>query len=213
MKRLLATAAACATIAIAPLNLDARPQRGFHSGPYLALEFGAMQSDFDHDEAANLSVGNDFEPSFGCIFGWNIWDFFSAEFQGRYATNLNKGRREHIASANLYGRYTWITDALTDFKSLRILPFLKGGLSVHIAALPGTPSVGGIKAGFGIGPSVGGGIAFLWHKYVYFGIDLQEDLPFFNDIDQTVGGVPNTLVYKGGLHPSFSAAAIIGVHY
>lgn len=198
----------------APSPAFARPPRGFHTGPYLALEIGALQEDFDFDRVAALSVGRDFEPVFGFLFGWNIWDSFSGELQGRYATDFNAGRREHIACANAYARYTFIADPLTDFPTLRILPFLKGGVAVRINALPGTPGTDkNVVARAGVGPSAGGGVSFLWKKYFYFGIDLQEDLLILGDIDQTVGGIPGTLVYEGGFHPSFSAMAMVGVHY
>lgn len=213
MPRIAAILTAIAMLAFA-LPSFARPQRGFHTGPYLALEIGVMQEDFDRDQVTGTDVGRAFEPAFGFLFGWNIWDSFSGELQGRYATNLNAGRREHIASANAYGRYTFIADALTDFPTLRILPFVKGGAAVRVAAIPGTPAAGsGTKARAGAGPSVGGGISFSWKKYFYFGIDLQEDLLFYDGIDQTVNGVPGTTVYKGGFAPSFSAMGMVGVHY
>ena len=205
--------AAVATAILVTASAEARPQKGFHSGPYLVLELGAMQEDFDRDQVTGQDIGSDFQPSFGFVFGWNIWDFFSGELQGRYSTNLSKSRREHIASANAYGKWTFIADALTDFPSLRILPFVKGGLATRVSALPGTPgSSNSVVTRFGVGPTAGAGIAFLWKKYFYFGIDVQEDFLFFNDIDQTVGGVMRR-VYDGGFHPSFSASAMIGVHY
>lgn len=192
----------------------ARPKKGFHTGPYLALEGGVTQVDFDYDEVDGRRVGNDFEPTAGFIFGWNVRDDLSAEMQLRYATNTNAGRREHIASANVYARWTMIFDVLTDFKDLRVLPFLKGGAATRISGLPGNPgSSDGTVGSFGIGPSAGGGIAFLAFKYFYFGFDLHEDILFFDDINQTVNGVPGVLVYKGGFHPSFNAMAILGVHY
>lgn len=204
----------CTLIGTVSSNAFARPRKGFHSGPYLTLEAGIMQADFDYDEVEASGVGRRFEPSFGFLFGWNIWDFFSAELQCRYTTNLDKGRREHIVGTNLYGKYTFIADPLTDFESLRILPFVKGGVSTVVLALPGaTGSSKNTVASFGIGPSAGAGVAFIWQKYLYFGIDIQEDMLFFDDIRQTVNDVPATLVYKGGFHPSFGAMVILGVHY
>lgn len=199
--------------ALVPQSSHARPQKGFHTGPYLALEVGAMQENFDTDQVTGIDVGSDFQPSFGFVFGWNIWDFFSGEIQGRYSTNMSSNRREHIAAANAYGKWTFIADALTDFPTLRILPFIKGGLASRISALPGTPGADhSVATRFGIGASAGAGVTFLWKKYFYFGIDLQEDMLFFDDIDQTVGGVSRR-VYEGGFHPSFGASAMVGVHY
>ena len=207
------TILAALAILILPASGFAKPQKGFHTGPYLMLEVGAMQENFDQDQVTGQSVGSDFEPTFGFIFGWNIWDFFSGELQGKYSTNSNGGRREHIAGANAYAKFTLIANALTDFPSLRILPFLKAGLATRIEDLPGTPGANhSTAARFGVGPSAGGGISFLWKKYFYFGIDVQEDLLDFDDIDQTVNGVMMH-VYDGGWHQSFSAMGMIGVHY
>ncbi len=196
------------------LPSQARPRKGFHSGPYLALEVGISQEDFDRDQVTGQNVGRDWESAFGFIFGWNIWDSFSAELQGRYTTNLNKGRRAHLANANFYGKYTFISNTLTDFERFRILPFVKGGLAVKVEALPGTPGATHNTAiRTALGPAIGGGLSFLWNKYLYFGIDAQEEFLFFGSIHQTVGATPDLLVYRGGFHPSFCAMGMIGVHY
>lgn len=195
-------------------TVSARPRRGFHTGPYLLFEIGALQADFDTDAVTGEQVGHDFDATFGFLFGWNLWDEFSTELQGRYGTNLRAGRREHIASGNIYAKYTFIINALTDFPTLRILPFLKAGMASQISVLPANrDSTNETATQIGLGPSPGAGIAFLWKKYFYFGIDIQEDFLFYDDIRETVNGVPDTLVYRGGFHPSFSAMAMIGVHY
>lgn len=192
----------------------ARPQKGFHTGPYLALQAGAMQIDFDKNVASDTKVGSDFEPTAGIVFGWNVWDNFAPELQARYTTNYNGGRREHVADAGIYGKWTPIIDSLTDFESLRILPFAKAGISVCIAVLPSDiNSSGGNVTMHGVGPALGAGLMFLVKKYIYFGFDVQEELLNFNTITQTVSGVPNTTVYKGGFEPQFSAVGVIGVHY
>ena len=215
MKRLLATALIIIMIGAAGEAL-ARPQKGFHTGPYLVLEGGAWQSDFDRDQVTGQQQGNEWEPAVGFVFGWNMVDWFSAELQGKYTTDRNGGRRIHLASANVYSRFTLITDALTDWPSFRILPFAKAGLGIRATVLPSTPAASDpddTMTQLGWGPSLGGGIAFLWKKYFYFGIDVQEDLLIYGGKSQTVAGVPNTEVYKGGFHPSFSGMAFVGVHY
>lgn len=196
----------------------AKPLKGFNVGPYLVLEGGIIQADFDKDEQTGEEAGHKFDPSMGLIFGWNLWDCFSAELEGRYSTAKLHDKREHLVSANAYGRYFVILDMLTDFDSLRIMPTVKGGLSFRVASLPGDPnSSDSAITTFGYGPSFGGGLTFLVKKYLFFGFDVQEDLVFFNDArqDLTINGqaFPNTLIYKGGLHPQFSATAFIGVHY
>lgn len=195
-------------------SAHARPLKGFHTGPYLAFELGALQADFDHDESANADIGRPYEMSFGFLFGWNIKDSFSAELAGLYATSQNNGAREHLAGANMYGKYTFILNGLTDFKTFKVLPYVKGGVGTLIAALPGT--AGSSKkyvTQFGIGPSVAGGCAFMLYKYFYFGFDVRGDFFAFDEIDQTVNGVPDTLVYKGGLKPIFGTKIFLGVHY
>ena len=195
-------------------DVSARPKKGFHTGPYLTFEVGAIGADFDRDQVTNERIGNDIEPAFGFLFGWNVTDAISAELQGLYATSRTAGKREHIASAGVYCKWTFITDTLTNFKTFRILPFVKGGMMVRAASLPGGPSSPvSVMSTIGWGPSAGAGVAFMWHKYFYFGVDVQGDFILFDDLHQTVNGTPNTLVYKGGFYPSASALAIIGVHY
>lgn len=214
MRRIPSTALVVIWLIAAAHTALAQPKKGFHTGPYLALEVGILQADFDRDQAADEKVGRDFEPLFGFLFGWNFSDGLSAELQGLYATNINAGRREHIASANIYGKYTLVADTLTNFKNLSILPFAKAGMSIKAAILPGNrASDDSSVPSMGWGPTVGAGVAFLLYKYFYFGLDIQGDMLIFDDIRQTVGGTPNTLVYKGGFYPSFGAMAVVGVHY
>ncbi len=196
-------------------SVDARPRKGFLKGPYLTLEVGAIQNDYDRDQITGTYMGDRFEPALGFLFGWNLTDNFSAELQGLYTTFKESGRkRAHIANANVSAKWTFILDALTDFKTLRILPFTKMGMSVRVAGLPSAiGATDNVIDTIGWGPAVGGGIAFLWHKYFFFGFDVQGDLLLFDDKRQTVSGIPNTLVYKGGFYPSLTALAILGVHY
>jgi len=215
MRRILATAACLAILALSQAS-SARPPSGFHTGPYLVLEGGVLQADFDTDQVTGQKQGNEFEPTVGFVFGWNIFDSFSTELQGMYTTDKNGGRRIHIASANVYAKYFLVTDALTDFPTFRILPFAKVGMGFRATVLPSTQAAVNPDdklTRIGIGPSVGGGLAFLWKKYFYFGIDTQCDLYLYDDINQTVAGVPNTRVYDGGFKPSFTGMAFVGVHY
>jgi opacity protein-like surface antigen len=216
MKRIAAT---FASLVILFACVSARAElkefkEGSLEGPYLTLEAGVMQMDYDRDSVSGQDVGRPFEPTIGFLFGWNLTDEFSTELQGRYGTNLNSGRRQHIASANAYAKWTFLVDELIDFKTLRILPFLKGGVASRFAILPGNSNANKNTCfQMGVGPSPGGGIAFIWKKYFMFGIDIQGDLLFVDTVRQTVNKVPNTLVYRGGFYPSFNAMAILGVHY
>jgi len=214
MRRITLIALALLLSAAVATPAIARPGQGFNKGPYLAIEGGIAEVKYDHDETSVGDSGRNFDPAFGFMFGWNAWDWLSAELQGRYSTSVNAGHREHIAAANLYAKAFLITNALTDFPTLRILPFIKGGLGIHVGVLPGSTGSTDTKVTtVGVGPSLGGGLAFTWKKYVYFGLDVQEDLIFFEDTRQDVNGVPGTTVYKGGFYPSLGAMGFIGVHY
>lgn len=195
-----------------------RPLQGFNEGPFLYPLFGVIQADFDRDQYDNSKIGRDFEPVFGLIFGWNITDWISAELLGRYGTNINSGRREHIAGGDIHSRYFLILDSFTNFKSLKIMPTIKGGLAFRIASLPGnTNSSDSAITTFGWGPSTGVGINFLIKKYISFGLEVQEDFLFFDETRQsiTVNGneFSNVLIYPGGFKPQFNAVFFIGVHY
>ena len=195
-------------------NAMAKPVKGFLNGPYLTIEAGIVQADNDGDKFDGSKVGADFEPSIGFLFGWNITSKISTELQGRYSTHATSGRRNHIAQAGIYGRWFFINKSLTNFPTLRILPTVKAGMAVRASILPGdAASNDSTVTQLGWGPSIGTGLLFLWKQYFFFGIDVQEDFLNYEEKRQTIGGISHILVYDGGFHPSFSALAIIGVHY
>ncbi len=176
-----------------------------------------MQADFDYNQYSQLKIGHDFEPIVGLAFGWNVWDWFSAELSGLYSTDKRPNMaRQHLVRANVNAKYFFITNALTDFPTLRIMPVINGGFSFRIGVLPGDPHTNDrVVTSFGWGPSVGAGISFLWKKYLSFGIEAQEDFLLFNDVRQnmTSEGASPPIIYKGGFKPQFSAVGYIGVHY
>ena len=197
---------------------NAKPLEGFHAGPYLTVEIGLVQSSADDDQQANSKVGANFERSFGVLFGWNLNDYFATEIKGRYSTNQNQGRRQHLVNANLGGRYSFIFDKLTDFKSLRILPYVSSGIALRIASLPGNiQSSNSAITALAVGPYVGTGVTFMWKKYLYFGANLSGDLLFQEsvrqDLDLASPALSNQLIYNGGFQPAFSTGFILGVHY
>lgn len=206
-----------ALLLVASSSAWAKPHKGFHTGPYLALEIGLSHNAFDKNIRENRNIGTLIEPTIGFLFGWNALDWLSAELEARYITSEKDDRREHIGGANLNAKFFLITDALTDFKTLRILPFGKVGAAFHVAVLPGDMAASdSTVTSFAYGPSVGGGVMFLFAKYVYLGLNVQGDFLFFDDIRQdiTVGGTTTSeLIYKGGLTPQFVATAILGVHF
>ncbi len=198
---------------------EARPKKGFNTGPYLAFEFGISHNNFDVNQRLDEKVGTFVEPTIGFLFGWNIYDWFAAELSGRYSTSEKGDRREHIAMVHINTKFFLITDALTDFQTLRILPFGQIGAAINFAVLPGDPAstTDNQPKTFAYGPSVGAGVMFLFKKYVYLGLKAQGDLLFYDDIHQeiTSGGATTSdvLIYKGGFVPQFSAMGIFGVHF
>lgn len=196
----------------------ARPAKGFHTGPYLALEGGITYNTFDVNQRTNEKVGTVVEPTIGFIFGWNVYDWLAAEMNGRYSTSEKRGHREHIANANVVAKAFLITDALTDFKTLRILPYAKAGLAMLFADLPEDESVSTTNTRFdyGFGPTVGAGVMFLFKKYVYLGINAQCDMLFLQDIRSSVtsgGTTTSTLIYPGGFQPQLYTSFVAGVHF
>lgn len=203
---------------VATSAAHAKPPKGFHTGPYLALEGGISYADFDVNQRTNEKVGTIVDPNVGFIFGWNVYDWLAAEMSGRYSTSEKRGRREHIANANLTTKAFLITNALTNFKTLRILPYAKAGLAMIFADLPEDEIVSATDTRFtyGFGPTVGVGVMFLFKKYVYLGINAQTDLLFLQDIRSSItsgGTTTSTLIYKGGFQPQFYSSFIAGVHF
>lgn len=193
--------------------LHARPSKGFHTGPYLQLLFGAADSSFDHNLASNTPTARDQEPVFGFLFGWHVSDFFGPFLEVRYSTDDNGGNRLHIVNGNIGATTTLVLDALTNFKSLRILPYVGGDMLFRIDALPSDPAAGGNAVDrYAIGPGVLGGVNFLFRRYVYIGVMGQYDFPYFFARSQTIGGV-STPVYGGGWHPQWGATVNLGFHF
>jgi opacity protein-like surface antigen len=218
MKAGLVSIVLALVICAAASAAHARPQKGFHTGPYLALEGGISYADFDVNQRTNERVGTVVEPNVGFIFGWNVYDWLAAEMSGRYSTSEKRGHREHIANANLTTKAFLITNALTNFKTLRILPYAKAGLAMIFADLPEDETVSATNTRFtyGFGPTVGAGVMFLFKKYVYLGINAQSDLLFLQDTRSSItsgGTTTSTLIYKGSFQPQFYTSFVAGVHF
>jgi len=125
---------------------------------------------------------------------------------------------EHIVLTTVNGRYSFIFDALADFKYVHILPHLKVGATNRILVLPGnTLSQDQTVSTFAFGPSLTAGVSFLYHKYLSFGLDLREDFLFAESARQNLENaspsLSNQLIYDGGFQPNFSAMFFFGVHY
>ncbi|PIR19939.1 MAG: hypothetical protein COV45_08135 [Deltaproteobacteria bacterium CG11_big_fil_rev_8_21_14_0_20_47_16] len=196
-----------------PQSTHAKPVKGFHTGPYLQLVTGAVSADFDVNLQNGSPTGRDVEFAVGFMFGWHINDHIGPFLEARYSTDGNSGSRLHIINGNVGATYTFIFDALTNFKSLRILPFLGPDVAMQIAALPSDPSVGtGVVDRYGVGPGVVGGINFLFSRYVYLGVMAQGDFPYFIERSQVISG-SSTPVYAGGWDKQWGVSFNTGVHF
>lgn len=193
--------------------VHSRPQKGFHTGPYVQIVTGGVDASFDKNLASASQTGRNQELAFGFLFGWHTSDNFGPFLEVRYSTDLNNESRLHIVNGNIGATYTLILDALTNFKSLRILPFVGGEFLFRIDALPSDPTLGtNLVNRYAIGPGVVGGINFLFKRYVYIGAMFQEDFAHFYSKSQTIAGVPTTL-YGSGWHPQWSASLNTGFHF
>lgn len=193
---------------------NALPRKGFHEGPFLALAAGITQFDWDVNQRTGVQEGNSYEPAFGLLFGWNVRDGWAPELQLRYATESEAGRREHIAAVNTGIVFTLLLDALTDLGHWQILPFLRPGGVYQLATIPGDPLSSSPRLiSQGGGPSIGGGIRVLFKKYLYVGLQAQEEFIWHNSHTQSLPGLGNVLVYKGGMDLQFQAFLTLGVHF
>ncbi len=197
-----------------PWTAQTRPLNGFHEGPYFQLVSGARDASFDTNIADGTKNARDIEPAFGFIFGWNLTDPLSVEMQGTYSTAGIGNVQQHLIDARMSGRYVFITNALTHFASLRILPFVDTGFKLQINILPnasGATSARVIQSG--VGPSVGGGVsALFYHDTIYLTARGGADILRRKQITQTIAATPTT-VYPGEWGVDWSATMGLGVHF
>lgn len=199
-----------------PSLAAALPRKGFSEGPYLRIIGGGMSVTFDDQPGSGRKIGNNFEGVYGFQFGWHLWDHAAAELQGRYSTRRVQNNREHIVIVNLNIKYNFVTNALTNImgKPFHILPFVSGGPTALIAAVPGNPASSTSELMKIYGGGVGGtvGIDFLVIKYLYLGIMAGADIHCLTTGYQTVGGA-RTQMTRGGWQPTFSVLGAVGVHF
>ena len=199
---------------IVSVTASALPRKGFQEGPFLTLAAGVTQFDWDINQRLRVQEGESFEPTFGLGFGWNVQDWWAPEMQFRYATDSNNGRREHIVAVNTGVVFSWVTEALTDVGKWHIFPFVRPGIGYQLATLPGDPLSGVSRLlSHGIGPSIAGGVRFIYKTYLYLGIQVQEDFLWHDSHHQVLPGLGNTLIYDGGLGKQFEVFTLVGVHY
>lgn len=197
-----------------PSTAQAKPRKGFYEGPYLGLTGGVMRFDWDVNQRTLTQEGAKTEPIIGILFGWNVFDWLAPDMTLRYTTSKNEKRREHIGGANVGLAFTLLATPLLNFQKWSILPFVKPGIAVQFAALPGDSlSDTDRVTSSGIGPSIGGGVRFLFNKYFYFGFEYHQQ--FLNQgksiQNLTPGG--STLIYNGGWKTQHETFAFVGMHY
>lgn len=208
------TIAIFALILAIPSSVCARPPKGFHEGPYIRIIGGGMSVDFDNNVTSGKHIGSDFEGMFGLQFGWHLWDHAAAEIQGRYMTKKIEASREHVVLANLNLKYNFVTNILTRWDSFQILPFVSGGPSALISAIPSDPTDanGNFLGIWGLGFGGSLGIDFLVKKYVYLGVMGQIDGNYLTSGYATISGVRQKIV-KGGWQPTLAILGAVGVHF
>lgn len=194
-------------------SAHARPPSGFHEGPYFMLEGGLLNFSADTNVRTNTKVGHDYEPAAGFTFGWNLVDWIAPEFEVKYTTNKNGGNREHVVNVGMNAVLYLITDQMTDFKSIHILPFVLAGPVFQFAAVPGdAASSDKTMSAWGPGFGAGAGIRMLFAKYGYAGITVRSDFVLLPDKSQNIGGA-TAKIMDGGFDVQLGLMGYIGVHF
>ena len=190
-----------------------RPLKGFYEGPYLTLSTGLMRFNWDVNQRTGMEEGSPWQTMLHLGFGWNLSDWFAPELQMRFGTDSNGSRREYISGANFGFNFILLTNPLLNFEKWRILPFIKPAFGFQTLFLPGDVSSPNTNLRMlGLGGSAGGGVRFLFHEYLYLGVEVEENfIHHKNKFQMLAGG--ETLIYPGGWKKQFEALTMVGVHF
>lgn len=102
---------------------------------------------------------------------------------------------------------------LISFDSLRILPFFRPAFVFQVASLPGdTTATDNRVTSPGWGGSISGGLRFLFHEYLYFGFEIENDWIHHVEVFQNLSGM-DTLIYRGGWKKQLEMQLMVGVHF
>lgn len=195
-----------------PTILSARARKNFLAGPTIGFYGSAQRVNWDVNQRTGLAEGRSLEPMVGLGFGWNLSDTFAPELLVRYTSNANNGRRQYFVAANMGLAAIFLANPNSD--AFHILPFIKPGVGVWVSSLPGdTLAVDNRLSMKGIGPSIGGGVRFLFKKYLYFGLEAGEEWIYMEDKYQTLRAGGTQLTYRGGFKQMFSGLLMMGVHF
>lgn len=207
------TAVIVILIIITPSLTLAGAPKGFHEGPYLRIIGGLNSVTFDNNARTGAKTGSNYHGGYGFQFGWNLWDEFAPELEVRYTTTKVRDNREHLVNVNLNIKYSFVTHILTKMKHLQILPFVQGGPTGMVAAVPGDPeSNDKFMPTWGLGVGAGAGVDFLIIKNIYAGILIQADIYYVDLVHQNVNGVNQTIL-AGGWEPQLGVMGAAGVHF
>lgn len=187
---------------------SAQPEKGWHKGTYYLFGIGMMNNDEDTNVLTNRAFGGNYLLGYGFTTGWNFFDWLALELAFRYATETDNNQKEHAVNININAKYSFILDALTRSELFRFLPYIKAGGGVYGAAVPDT-SAGNDRFGV-FGPLVGfgGGMEILFKNWLYFGVDIAEDLVFLKEKNNNAG----QRILNGGFDPQLSVFGYLGVH-
>jgi hypothetical protein len=191
----------------------ASPTKGFHEGPYILLNGGFFYYTADNNVRTGTKTNNDFEPTVGFNFGWNLKDYFAPELQARYSTSSNGNAREHVVDVNFNAVLTLVIDQLTSSKKIKLLPFLQAGPMLQFASLPADPASSNKTISvWAPGFSVGGGLRVLFLRYGYAGILGMCDFVSMPEKQQNFGGT-DQVVIKGEWNAQPAFMGLLGVHF
>lgn len=201
-----------ATVALTPAA-EATPLEGFLEGPYLQFMVGARNAAFDRNLATGSNIGREIEPLYGFTFGWNLTDPWAFELLGYYSSSGTSSTQQHLMSLRAGMRWNWITRALTNFRSFRILPFVAASPIAQLNISPGATATSGRATQWGGGIGGGGGVSLLFfHDHVFLTLREHTDLVYRRGVSENVGGV-ETAVYGSGWGVDWSSMAELGVHF
>ncbi|MBI2343405.1 MAG: hypothetical protein HYV02_03575 [Deltaproteobacteria bacterium] len=192
----------------------ARPPEGFHEGPYLQLVTGARNADFDTNTADGIDNARDIEPLFGFNFGWNLTDPLAFELSGHYSTSGTANIQQHLVMARVGTRWNFVTNALTHFSSVRILPYVTMGGVLHFNILPAASGSSKTRVEqWGGGMDAGGGVSLLfYHDTLYISAEGTAGPIRRSTIRENIGGSLTT-VYRGGWAVDWGTRLAAGVHF
>jgi Outer membrane protein beta-barrel domain len=202
------------------------PDRGWHTGAYVAANVGMLQVTNDKNAATGQKFDGSFDPAFGITLGYDLLDWVGPMFQVTYATaDATVGNddaagtfpteraRQHVVNVSLFVRMTApsILRSAWQAEHVKVIPYFKFGgvfhdLFVHTATEAN--KVGAV----GGGAAVGMGCEFHIWKGLFISLDLTENLIYQESFDRVIDGQPTTLT-KSGFNPQFQLLGLFGWHF